>query len=165
MSEPAEAHLPLGRAAECSRQLEAAVCCICEHHAVQRVSLIAHSWGAIEIGARRAGPAAPLRQIRRARSARFWRNSFTTAMIRGPLFAEPRGRGWYIANAEMREVFSAVYISKRDAVAAIRAMPAASAAHPSLFYTVKEFQGSGSATPPGGALMLFDWRMYSTHSS
>ena len=33
-----------------------------------------------------------------------WRNSFTTAMIRGPLFAEPRGRGWYIADAEMREV-------------------------------------------------------------
>jgi hypothetical protein len=30
-------------------------------------------------------------------------------MIRGPLFAEPRGRGWYIiADAEMREVFSAV---------------------------------------------------------
>jgi hypothetical protein len=37
-------------------------------------------------------------------------------MIRGPLFAEPRGRGWYIADAEMREVSCALYISKRAAV-------------------------------------------------
>jgi pimeloyl-ACP methyl ester carboxylesterase len=43
ISEPAEARLPLGRAAECSRQLEAAVRSICEHHAVPRVSLIPRS--------------------------------------------------------------------------------------------------------------------------
>jgi len=60
-------------------------------------------------------------------------------MIRGPLFAEPRGRGWYIADAEMREVSCALYISKRAAVAAIRAMAApAEVGHP-LFYTVKKF--------------------------
>ena len=50
MSEPAEAHLPLGRAAECSRQLEGAVRFICDHHALPRVSLIAHSWGSIVAG-------------------------------------------------------------------------------------------------------------------
>ena len=50
MSEPAEAHLPLGRAAECSRQLEEAVRFICDHHALPRVSLIAHSWGSIVAG-------------------------------------------------------------------------------------------------------------------
>jgi hypothetical protein len=60
-------------------------------------------------------------------------------MIRGPLFAEPRGRGWYIADAEMREVSCALYISKRAAVAAIRAMAApAEVGHP-LFYTVKNW--------------------------
>ena len=68
-----------------------------------------------------------------------WRNSFTTAMIRGPLFAEPRGRGWYIADAEMREVFSALYIPKRAAVASIRAMPAPPPADHPLFDNVKEF--------------------------
>ena len=50
MSEPAEAHLPLGRAAECSRQLERAVRFICDHHGLPRVSLIAHSWGSIVAG-------------------------------------------------------------------------------------------------------------------
>jgi pimeloyl-ACP methyl ester carboxylesterase len=50
MMEPAEAHAPLGRAAACSRQLEAAVRFICAHHAVPRLSLIAHSWGTIVAG-------------------------------------------------------------------------------------------------------------------
>ena len=50
MREPAEAHLPLGRAGECSRQLEAAVRFICDHHALTRLSLIAHSWGSIVAG-------------------------------------------------------------------------------------------------------------------
>jgi hypothetical protein len=57
--------------------------------------------------------------------------------IRRPLFAEPRGRGWYIADAENNEVSCAVYISKRAAVASIRAMPAVTADPPPLFYTVK----------------------------
>ena len=40
-------------------------------------------------------------------------------MIRAPLFAEPCGDhpGWYIADAEMRDVLGVVYISKRAAVA------------------------------------------------
>jgi pimeloyl-ACP methyl ester carboxylesterase len=42
--------LPLGRAAECSRQLEAAVGFVCDHHTLPRVSLIAHSWGSIVAG-------------------------------------------------------------------------------------------------------------------
>lgn len=50
MMEPAEAHSPLGRVADCSRQLEAALRFVCEHHAVPRVSLIAHSWGSIVAG-------------------------------------------------------------------------------------------------------------------
>jgi hypothetical protein len=54
-------------------------------------------------------------------------------MIRGPLFAEPRGRGWYIADAEMREVSCVVYLSKRAAVASIRAMPGAAASGLPLF--------------------------------
>jgi hypothetical protein len=61
-------------------------------------------------------------------------------MIRGPLFAEPRGRGWYIADAEMREVSCAVYLSKRAAVASIRAMPAAPAAEQPLFLYGKKIQ-------------------------
>jgi hypothetical protein len=61
-------------------------------------------------------------------------------MIRAPLFAEPCGDrpGWYIADAEMRDVLGVIYISKRAAVASIRGMPAAAAGHP-LFYMVKEF--------------------------
>ena len=50
MDEPAEAHPPLGRAADCSRQLEAAVRFIRQHQQVPRVSLIAHSWGTIVAG-------------------------------------------------------------------------------------------------------------------
>lgn len=50
MAEPAEASAPLGRAAECSRQLEAAVHFICRHSRVPRISLIAHSWGTIVAG-------------------------------------------------------------------------------------------------------------------
>jgi hypothetical protein len=50
-------------------------------------------------------------------------------MIRAPLFAEPCGArsGRYIADAEMRDVLGVIYISKRAAVASIRAMPAAPA--------------------------------------
>jgi pimeloyl-ACP methyl ester carboxylesterase len=51
MSEPADAHPPLGRAADCARQLEAAVRFICEHQGVPRVSIVAHSWGTIVSGA------------------------------------------------------------------------------------------------------------------
>jgi pimeloyl-ACP methyl ester carboxylesterase len=50
MAAPAEAHPPLGRAAACSRQLEAAVRFIAERQAVGRVSLVAHSWGTIVAG-------------------------------------------------------------------------------------------------------------------
>jgi alpha-beta hydrolase superfamily lysophospholipase len=50
MSEPAPAHAPLGRAAECSRHLETAIRFICERRRVLRVSLIAHSWGTIVAG-------------------------------------------------------------------------------------------------------------------
>ncbi len=50
MDRPAKAHPPLGRAAECSRQLEAAVRFICGHSRVPHVSLIAHSWGTIVAG-------------------------------------------------------------------------------------------------------------------
>ncbi|MGB9644330.1 MAG: alpha/beta hydrolase [Stellaceae bacterium] len=51
MTEPANAHPPLGRAADCSQQLEAAVRFICERQQVPDVSLIAHSWGTIVAGA------------------------------------------------------------------------------------------------------------------
>lgn len=50
MSAPAAANPPLGRAADCSQQLEAAVRFIAEHHAISRISLIAHSWGTIVTG-------------------------------------------------------------------------------------------------------------------
>lgn len=50
MAEPAEAHGPLGRAAECSRQLEAAVRFICRQEGIARLSLVAHSWGSIVCG-------------------------------------------------------------------------------------------------------------------
>jgi hypothetical protein len=39
----------------------------------------------------------------------------------------------------MRDILGVVYISKRAAVASIRAMPAAADAGHPLFYTVKEF--------------------------
>ena len=50
MSEPSDAHAPLGRAADCSAQLERAVRFIRDHQKVPRVSLIAHSWGSIVAG-------------------------------------------------------------------------------------------------------------------
>jgi pimeloyl-ACP methyl ester carboxylesterase len=50
MTEPAGAHPPLGRAAECSRQLEAAVRFVRGYHDVPCVSLLAHSWGTIVSG-------------------------------------------------------------------------------------------------------------------
>jgi pimeloyl-ACP methyl ester carboxylesterase len=50
MAEPADKHPPLGRAENASRQLEHAVRFICAHHGVDRVSLIAHSWGSILAG-------------------------------------------------------------------------------------------------------------------
>jgi pimeloyl-ACP methyl ester carboxylesterase len=50
MTAPGDAHPPLGRAAECSRQLEHAVRFICEQQRVPRVSMIAHSWGTIVAG-------------------------------------------------------------------------------------------------------------------
>src|SRR5580658_6339456 len=49
-AEPAAAHPPLGRAAACSRQLEAAMRFICREQGVDRVSLVAHSWGSIVCG-------------------------------------------------------------------------------------------------------------------
>ncbi len=50
MAEPAEAHPPLGRAADCSRQLEAAVSFICQQQNVPAISLVCHSWGTIVAG-------------------------------------------------------------------------------------------------------------------
>jgi pimeloyl-ACP methyl ester carboxylesterase len=50
MTERAKDHAPLGRAADCSRQLEAAVRFIRERHSVSQVSIIAHSWGTIVAG-------------------------------------------------------------------------------------------------------------------
>jgi alpha-beta hydrolase superfamily lysophospholipase len=50
MAEAADKHRPLGRAEDASRQLEHAVRFICEKHAVERISLIAHSWGSIVSG-------------------------------------------------------------------------------------------------------------------
>jgi pimeloyl-ACP methyl ester carboxylesterase len=50
MFEPSDAHPPLGRAADCSLQLERAVRFICDYQKVTSVSLIAHSWGSIVAG-------------------------------------------------------------------------------------------------------------------
>jgi pimeloyl-ACP methyl ester carboxylesterase len=50
MAEAADLHPPLGRAADCARQLETAVRFIAERQAVPRISLIAHSWGSIVAG-------------------------------------------------------------------------------------------------------------------
>jgi pimeloyl-ACP methyl ester carboxylesterase len=50
VAEPADAHAPLGRADDASRQLEAAVRHICAYHDVPRVSIVAHSWGTIVSG-------------------------------------------------------------------------------------------------------------------
>jgi pimeloyl-ACP methyl ester carboxylesterase len=51
MAEPADRHAPFGGAANASRQLEQAVRFIADHHGVERISLIAHSWGTIVAGA------------------------------------------------------------------------------------------------------------------
>src|SRR5262245_61348111 len=45
MDQPAEAHPSLGRTAAASEQIAAAVPFILAHHAAQRLSIIAHSWG------------------------------------------------------------------------------------------------------------------------
>jgi pimeloyl-ACP methyl ester carboxylesterase len=50
MEQPAEAIAPLWRAEDASRQLEHAVRFICARHGVDRISLIAHSWGSIVCG-------------------------------------------------------------------------------------------------------------------
>jgi pimeloyl-ACP methyl ester carboxylesterase len=50
MTQPAENNAPLGRAEDVSRQLEAAVRFIATHHKVDRISIIAHSWGSIVTG-------------------------------------------------------------------------------------------------------------------
>ncbi len=50
MSERAERHPPLGRAEVASRQVEAVARFLCRHHAVPRVSIVAHSWGTIATG-------------------------------------------------------------------------------------------------------------------
>ncbi len=50
MSDPADAHAPLGRAADASRQIATAVHFICGRQGVERVSIIAHSWGTIAAG-------------------------------------------------------------------------------------------------------------------
>jgi len=50
MERPADEFLPLGRAEDASRQLERAVRHICDHHRVERISIIAHSWGTIVTG-------------------------------------------------------------------------------------------------------------------
>jgi pimeloyl-ACP methyl ester carboxylesterase len=47
MTEPADAHPALGRTADASAQLEAAVRFICAQQGISRVSLIAHSWGSM----------------------------------------------------------------------------------------------------------------------
>jgi pimeloyl-ACP methyl ester carboxylesterase len=50
MTESADAHPPLGRVADCSRQLEAAVRFIAGRQDNRPVSLIAHSWGTLVSG-------------------------------------------------------------------------------------------------------------------
>jgi pimeloyl-ACP methyl ester carboxylesterase len=50
MFQPPETQQPLGRAVECSRQIEAAARFILIHHAAPRLSLIAHSWGSMPAG-------------------------------------------------------------------------------------------------------------------
>jgi pimeloyl-ACP methyl ester carboxylesterase len=50
MAEPAEDHGPLGRAEDASRQIETAVRFICTRDGVERLSIIAHSWGSIASG-------------------------------------------------------------------------------------------------------------------
>src|SRR5262245_42296522 len=50
MSLPADAHGPLGTADACAEQLAAAVEFIAGHEHVERISIIAHSWGTLVAG-------------------------------------------------------------------------------------------------------------------
>ena len=50
MAQPAEGRPPLGRADDASRQLEQAVRFVAARQGVDRVSLVAHSWGSIVAG-------------------------------------------------------------------------------------------------------------------
>jgi branched-chain amino acid transport system substrate-binding protein len=50
MNQPADAHRPLGTAPECAEQVAAAVRLIRQRQHVERVSIIAHSWGTIAAG-------------------------------------------------------------------------------------------------------------------
>ena len=50
MADSAEGCAPLGRVADASRQLEAAVRFVCARHGTQRISVIAHSWGSMVAG-------------------------------------------------------------------------------------------------------------------
>jgi pimeloyl-ACP methyl ester carboxylesterase len=50
MSAPPDGREPLCTAEDASRQLEQAVRFICQHHATERISIIAHSWGTIVAG-------------------------------------------------------------------------------------------------------------------
>jgi hypothetical protein len=69
-------------------------------------------------------------------------------MIRHQLFAEPRGRGrgWYIADAEMRDMLGVIYISKRAAVASIRCHASGNRRRPASFLYGKRIH-------PGARLM------------
>lgn len=50
MSDQADAHPALGRAAEASAQIEATVRFICAEQEISKVSLVAHSWGSMAAG-------------------------------------------------------------------------------------------------------------------
>jgi pimeloyl-ACP methyl ester carboxylesterase len=50
MEEPAASHPPLGRAADAAEQLGRAARFICERERIERLSVIAHSWGTIVTG-------------------------------------------------------------------------------------------------------------------
>jgi pimeloyl-ACP methyl ester carboxylesterase len=47
MADPPEAHAPLCDTEDASRQVDRAVRFICEHQGIERLSIIAHSWGTI----------------------------------------------------------------------------------------------------------------------
>ena len=50
MNEPAQSHNALGRAPECARQVASAIEFIRNHQRIERVSIIAHSWGTMTAG-------------------------------------------------------------------------------------------------------------------
>jgi pimeloyl-ACP methyl ester carboxylesterase len=50
MDEPPAAHDALGRASQCARQIVRAVDFICANQGIERVSIIAHSWGTMATG-------------------------------------------------------------------------------------------------------------------